>query len=85
MEIASTDSGACQSETDRLTRTATRLQLTNPAAAARVWARADRRVTDAAPWVPTNELQSTELVSRRVGNYRFASTVGALLSQLWVR
>jgi peptide/nickel transport system substrate-binding protein len=75
----------CDPRVDRLARAAAKLEPSNPAAAARLWARADRRVTDAAPWVTLAQVVSTEVVSRRVGNFRFASTSGAMLSQLWVR
>jgi peptide/nickel transport system substrate-binding protein len=75
----------CDPTVDRWAATATRLQLTDPGAADRLWARADRRITDLAPWVPTVTENETDLVSPRVGNYRYVPTIGTLLDQLWVR
>jgi peptide/nickel transport system substrate-binding protein len=75
----------CDPTTDRWAASATRLQLTDPGAADRLWARADRRITDLAPWVPTVTENETDLVSPRVGNYQYVPTIGALLDQLWVR
>jgi hypothetical protein len=50
-------------------------------AADRVWARADRQITNLAPWIPT----VTDLVSSRVTDYQYVPTIGALIDQLWVR
>jgi hypothetical protein len=50
-----------------------------------VWARADRLLTNLAPWVPTVTDTETDLVSRRVGDYQYVPTIGVLLDQLWVR
>ena len=44
--------GFCNARFDRLVRQAETLQLTNPAAAQDIWARADRLAVDQAAWVP---------------------------------
>ena len=64
---------------------ATQLQLASPAAADRLWARADRLITNLAPWIPTVTQTETNVVSQRVGDYQYVPTIGALLDQLWVR
>jgi len=35
--------------------------------------------------VPISQPFSSDLVSRRVGNYQFVATSGALVDQMWVR
>ena len=75
----------CDARVDRWAREAARVALRDPATATRLWARADRRITDLAPWVPTVTESETDLMSRRVGNYQYVPTIGALLDQLWVR
>ena len=50
------------------------------------WARIDRAVVRAAPWVPLFNAIGVEMVSERVGNYQVgARKYGSLLSQMWVR
>ena len=75
----------CDRTVDRLAARASELELTDPVAADRLWALADRRITNLAPWLPTVTETETDLVSARVGNYQFVPTTGALLDQLWVR
>lgn len=79
------DAEFCDRRFDRLTARAAALQLSNPAAADALWARADRLVTNLAPWVPTVTENETDLVSSRVGDYQYVPTIGALIDQLWVR
>jgi YVTN family beta-propeller protein len=75
----------CDPVVDRWAATAHRLQTTDPVRAARLWHRADVRVTAAAPWVVAVQFNGTELVSRRVRNFRYAPAFGTLIDQLWVR
>ena len=75
----------CDPSIDAAMRQALAAQATNPQAASELWARIDRRVTDAAPWVPLVTPVATDLVSKRVGNYQFHPVHGPLLDQLWVR
>src|SRR6202042_1327105 len=51
----------------------------------RWWAKADRIVTDQAPWVPVFNETSAGFVSSRVGNYQESPEYGPLLDQMWVR
>jgi peptide/nickel transport system substrate-binding protein len=74
----------CDPTADRWAAQASQLQLTNPIAAIQLWARADRRITNLAPWLTTVAQTETDLVSPRVGNYQYVPTIGALLDQLWV-
>ena len=74
----------CDPRVDRLAARAAELQVDNPSAADRLWAQDDRLITNLAPWVPTVTQTETDLVSRRVGNYQYVPTIGALLDQLWV-
>ena len=75
----------CDPVVDRLAAAAHRLQTTDPARAARLWHRADVRGTAAAPWVVAVQFNGTELVSRRVRNFRYIPAFGTLIDQLWVR
>lgn len=75
----------CDRAIDRLATRATELQVTDPAAADRLWARADREITNRVPWVPTVTETENDTVSAHVGDYQYVPTFGALLDQLWVR
>ena len=70
---------------DKLVAEARATQSTDPAAARRWWAKADRIVTDQAPWVPVFNETSAGFVSSRVGNYQESPEYGPLLDQMWVR
>jgi peptide/nickel transport system substrate-binding protein len=84
---ASTENYAefCDPRVDTLASQAQAAQPTDPAAARRLWAQADRIVTDEAPWVPLLNEGSTVFVSSRVGNYQESPVYGPLLDQMWVR
>jgi peptide/nickel transport system substrate-binding protein len=75
----------CDPSIDAAMRRALAVQATNPQAAIELWARIDRRVTDAAPWVPLVTPVATDLVSKRIGNYQFHPQLGPLYDQLWLR
>ena len=76
----------CNPSIDAEIAQARSLQLADPQAAAQLWTKVDRAITDQAPWVAYTNQQSRELVSRRVGNYVYSFFIGsALLDQLWVR
>jgi peptide/nickel transport system substrate-binding protein len=75
----------CDPHVDALTSQAQALQLTDPAAARRLWARADRIVTDQAPYVPVLNVGLAGFVSTRAGNYQESPVYGPLLDQMWVR
>jgi peptide/nickel transport system substrate-binding protein len=75
----------CDPAIDARMRAAARAQSTNAQLANRRWAGVDRALVDAAPWVPLFNLNSVELVARRVGGYRYTPFYGTLVDQLWVR
>ena len=75
----------CDPVLDRTASEAARLQATNPAAADRLWAKADREATNQAPWLMMVSFRGVDTVSPRVGDYQYVPTFGALLDQLWVR
>jgi peptide/nickel transport system substrate-binding protein len=83
--------GLCDRRLDAQVARAVSLETSDPAAAAGAWKRADRMLTDEAPWLPMKVFLSTDFVSRRVGNYRYcwlsggSGLTGACLDQLWVR
>jgi YVTN family beta-propeller protein len=74
----------CDPVIDAKMRAAARVQPINAQLANRRWAAVDRALVDAAPWVPLYNANSVELVSRRVGGFRFSPIYGTLLDQLWV-
>ena len=75
----------CDPHVDALTSQAQAAQLTDPAAARRLWAQADRIVTDQAPYVPIDNGGTAGFVSSRAGNYQASPMYGPLLDQMWVR
>jgi YVTN family beta-propeller protein len=75
----------CRPAIDTLIRRAQALQTSDPRASNAVWARIDRAVVDEAPLVTTHVLKTSQLSSKRVGNYQFHPLYTALLDQLWVR
>jgi peptide/nickel transport system substrate-binding protein len=76
----------CDPHADQLVSEAQAAQQTDPAAARRLWAQADRVVTDQAPWVPIFNRSSTWFVSARVHNCQESPYyAGPLLDQMWVR
>jgi YVTN family beta-propeller protein len=83
--VSSNYTHTCDRALNRRIRSALRLQQTDIAGANRLWTRLDREITDKALWVPLYSVSGVDLVSKRVGNYRYNPMEGALLSQLWVR
>jgi YVTN family beta-propeller protein len=75
----------CDPSVDALASQAQAAQLTDPAAARRLWAKADRIVTDQAPYVPLFNSGVAGFVSSRVGNYEESPVYGPLVDQMWVR
>jgi YVTN family beta-propeller protein len=74
----------CDPQVDVLASRAQSAQLTDPAAARRLWAQADRLVIDQAPYVPVYNETDAGFVSSRVGNYQASPVYGPLLDQMWV-
>jgi len=60
----------CNPRLDTLAGQAQAEQLTDPAAARKLWARVDRIVTDDAAWVAVVDESSAVFVSARAGNYQ---------------
>jgi peptide/nickel transport system substrate-binding protein len=79
-------SGFCDRTTVQpLMQRAMTLGLTRPKAADRLWRQVDRRVVDLAVWLPLFNPKATDLVSRRVGNYRWSPQLHLMPSRLWVK
>lgn len=78
-------SGFCDPSTDRLMYRALRVQSTSLAKADTIWAQVDRRITDAAPFIPLANPSWVDVVSRRLQNYQRSPVIGALYDQMWVR
>jgi YVTN family beta-propeller protein len=75
----------CDRRVDAQIQRALKLQITDPDAAVRVWARVENDLVDLAPWVPLVTPWSADLVSKRVGNYQYNAAARILFDQLWVR
>jgi YVTN family beta-propeller protein len=75
----------CDPQFDALYSRAFAAEGSNPPAAASLWTQADRRLTDDAPFVALVNPDTTDFVSRRVGDYQYNPEFGVLLDQLWVR
>jgi peptide/nickel transport system substrate-binding protein len=75
----------CDPGADALIRRATLMQASDPRAAAVLWARAERRVLDAAPVIPLFNPIHTDLPSARVRNAQYHPQWGLMFDQLWVR
>ena len=79
-------SGFCDRKTVQpLMERAVALGLTRPLAAQRLWRQVDRHVVDLAVWLPLFNPTQTDLVSRRVGNYRWSPQLHLMPSLLWVK
>jgi ABC-type transport system substrate-binding protein len=78
--------GFCDPHADQLISQAQAAQQTNPAAARKLWAYADRVATGQAAWAPIFNQSGAWFVSARVGNYQESPYyTGPLLDQMWVR
>jgi YVTN family beta-propeller protein len=82
---SSNGGGFCRRDFDRLVVRAQELQVTDPAKAQKVWARADRLAVDQAAWVPTVSTASFELLSARTGHFTLDANSQPQIDQLWVR
>jgi peptide/nickel transport system substrate-binding protein len=79
-------SGFCDRTTVQpLMERAVTLGLTKPQAAERLWRQVDRRVVDLAVWMPLFNPKQLDLVSRRVGNFRWSPQLHLMPSLLWVK
>jgi YVTN family beta-propeller protein len=82
---ATNPSGFCSHELDAKVERASVVQAQDQDAAVKLWADADRDLTNLAPVVPTYTPRNVDLVSKRVGNYQHHPLFGVLLDQLWVQ
>lgn len=78
-------SGFCDKSIDALGVRAAGLQLTDPTAANALWTKVDQKTTQQAPWVPMFVAKYAAFVSKRLGNYEFASTAWLMLDRVWVK
>jgi YVTN family beta-propeller protein len=74
----------CDPSIDVLIRQAEQLESTSRQAANDLWAQADKRITDASPWIPLVNNSSVDAVSSRVHNYLRHPILGVLFDQMWV-
>lgn len=74
----------CEPALQRIIRRGLRLELTDRAAAARIWAQADRWITDDGAIVPLVNPRRVVATSRRLGGWRAGSAPGQQ-GNFWVR
>ena len=77
--------GYCDTRTDAEIVRAKNLEATAPGNANALWAKIDGRIVHAAPWVPLYTPHLTDVLSSRVGNYKYNPVFGFLLDQAWVK
>jgi peptide/nickel transport system substrate-binding protein len=75
----------CDPRIDAEMHQAMATQVTDPAAANRMWTKIDREVTDLAPVAPMMNNKALDFVSARVGNFVFNNQYLWLFSQSWVK
>jgi YVTN family beta-propeller protein len=76
---------SCDPAIDRELRQTLDLQNRNLQAANAAWAKLERELVERAIVVPVINPNSTEFVSKRLGNYERNINAGMLISQVWVR
>jgi YVTN family beta-propeller protein len=77
--------GFCDRRIDARIRRAQTLEATDPRAAAVLWQRIDRDVSDLALWVPLVNSRVIDFVSARVRNYQYHPYWGFLADQMVIR
>ena len=75
----------CNPSLDREMQRAESIEIRNPRRASELWASIDRQLTNAAVWVPTENLRDVELTSKRLHNYEYNPVWGFLTDQAWLR
>lgn len=78
-------SGFCDPAIESKMDAADLAAVTDRAAAARMWADIDRRITDAAPAVGLFQIDYLDILSPRVGNFVSSPIYRMLFSQAWVQ
>jgi peptide/nickel transport system substrate-binding protein len=77
-------SAFCDPRIDSMIADASDLQVTDPPAARRLWARIDAAIVDRAPWIPLINERIPQFLSARASNYQYHPIWGLLIDQLWV-
>ncbi len=75
----------CDPTMDRLIERADATQATSLAQADQLWGAVERRLVDAAPWIPLVNPVSVDVLSERAHNFKRTPTLGVLFDQMWVR
>jgi peptide/nickel transport system substrate-binding protein len=75
----------CDRKSQRAMDAAAAAAVTDPAAAGKLWARADRVITDAAPAVPLATTREVLVLSPRARNYQHHPVWGVLPHQISLR
>lgn len=77
--------GFCDPSIDRLMSQARSVERSSPATANALWAQVDRRLVDAAPWIPLVTPSWIDALSTRAHNYKRSLVLGVLFDQMWLR
>ena len=77
--------GYCDPKIEAAIAAALEQQVTDPAGASDAWAAIDRKVVDAAAYIPFGNNLRQDFVSRRVGNILVNPVTGPLVAQMWVQ
>jgi peptide/nickel transport system substrate-binding protein len=77
--------GFCDKELDAQMKKALELGITDQAAANKLWTEIDKKMVDAAPWVPLFNPKHIDFVSERLGNFIFNAQFYWMVSQSWVK
>ena len=78
--------GLCDKPLDAKMATAETLELTNQAAANKLWGQIDEQLmTKDAPWVPLFNPKLLDFTSSTVGNYQFSLQFYMYVDQLWLK
>ncbi len=74
----------CDPRFERLWSRGDRVQATSLAVANDEWAQADRRLVDAAPWIPLISTVTIDVSAKDVHGYKRNPALGVLYDQMWV-
>jgi peptide/nickel transport system substrate-binding protein len=78
-------SGFCNKGIDAQENKAEATELTNAAAANKMWGNIDKEIMAQAPLAPLFTPKLIDFVSKRIGNYEFSRQYYMLVDQLWVK
>lgn len=77
--------GLCDKSLDADLARALSTGVTDPKAAAAMWAAIDRKVTDLAPVAVMFNPKKLDFISKRLGNYQFSGQLYFMFAKAWVR